>query len=160
MSRAQCFQMLYRCGRTTAAGAALFLLATAALPVGGAWAQSPPATGTAPAADSAGPKPRSVKQNIKNLGKEVTDPSTPSRIKAHEQELEKKIERTRDKQRQDHGKAKPGDMVDVVKKLDDAEPAADGKVKVDSKTTTTTTKTTTTTTTKRADAGVGGAPAR
>jgi hypothetical protein len=63
-----------------------------------------------------------VKENIKKLAKEVTDPATLHRIKAHEQEVETKVERVRDRQRADHAKARPGDAVDLVKKLDQPTP--------------------------------------
>lgn len=140
-----------------AAGAALFLVAGAGAEHGVARARD---AGPPPAAsgktDVAASKPPSIKENVKKLGQEITDPSTPSRIKGHEQELEKKIESTRDRQRKDHGRAKPGDAVDLAKSLDstgadgggnpkgeakakakpDAKAKADGKVKTDSKTTT------------------------
>jgi len=67
----------------------------------------------------------SIKENIKQLGREVTDPGTLQRIKAHEQALENKIERRRDRQRKDHGNARPSDAVDLVKNLDKPDAAAD-----------------------------------
>jgi hypothetical protein len=65
----------------------------------------------------------SVKENIKELGRQVSDPGTLQRIKAHEQELEKKVERQRDRQRKDHGRARPSDAVDLAKSLDKPEGA-------------------------------------
>src|SRR5882672_6713319 len=66
----------------------------------------------------------SVGDNVKQLGKEVSDPSTLDRIKAHEQELEKKVKRKRASQRKAHGEARPDDAVDLAKSLD--KPAASG----------------------------------
>jgi hypothetical protein len=60
----------------------------------------------------------SVKDNVKQLGRETSDPSTLQRIKAHEQEFEQKVERRRDRQRKDHGTARPTDAVDLAKNLD------------------------------------------
>jgi len=80
-----------------------------------------PAPPPAPAPAPAGTSP-SVKENIKKLAKEVTDPATLHRIKAHEQELETKVEKVRDRQRADHAKARPGDAVELVKKLDQPAP--------------------------------------
>jgi len=65
----------------------------------------------------------SVKDNIKELGRQVSDPGTLQRIKAHEQDFEKKVERQRDRQRKDHGRARPGDAVDLAKSLDKPEGA-------------------------------------
>jgi len=95
------------------------------------------ASGPAGADDSAKPAPKptttttttgkskepatSVKENVKQLGREVTAPGALQRIKAHEQEFEKKVERTRDRQRKDHGAARPSDAVDLAKSLDKPE---------------------------------------
>ena len=81
----------------------------------------PPApASTAPAAKAGAP---SVKDNIKRLGHEANDPATYQRIKTHEQELEKKIEKKRDQQREDHGKPKVHDVVDLTKSLGSTEPS-------------------------------------
>ena len=71
-------------------------------------AKAPPAAG----------EKRTVKDNVKQLGNEVSDPSTLQRIKAHEQDLEKKVENKRARQRKDHGAARPSDAVDLAKSLD------------------------------------------
>jgi len=93
----------------------------------GAAAATPPAQaetkGTAKAAD-----PTSVKEHIKQLGKEVSDPGTLQRIKAHEQQAEKKVERIRDRQRKDHGRARPEDAVDLAKGVDKPEGGSPAKV--------------------------------
>jgi hypothetical protein len=60
----------------------------------------------------------SVKENVKELAREVSDPSTLDRIKAHEQALEKKVKNKRERQRKDHGTARPDDAVDLAKSLD------------------------------------------
>jgi hypothetical protein len=132
----------------------LFLLGLAAAGAGGNARAEPssaqpvaPAKADPPRADTkAGAKDPPVKENVKQLGQEATDPSTLQRIKAHEQELEKKIVRTRDRQRKDHGTARPGDAVDLAKSLDDPDgraaptPAkAPAKAKAKAKATTTTT---------------------
>ena len=75
---------------------------------------------TAPAAKARAP---SVKDNIKRLGHEADDPATYQRIKTHEQELEAKIAKKRDQQREDHGKPKVHDMVDLTKSLGSTEPS-------------------------------------
>jgi hypothetical protein len=69
---------------------------------------------------------RTVKENVKQLGNEISDPGTLQRIKAHEQDLEKKVESKRARQRKDHGAAQPNDAVDLAKSLDKPEGA--GKV--------------------------------
>src|SRR5215831_204807 len=63
----------------------------------------------------------SVKENVKQLGREVSDPGTLQRIKAHEQELKQKGESRRERQRKDHGAARPNDAVDLAKSLDKPE---------------------------------------
>lgn len=92
----------------------------------GAASATPPAQseakGTAKAAD-----PTSVKEHIKQLGKEASDPGTLQRIKAHEQEAEKKVERVRDRQRKDHGRARPNDAVDLAKSVDKSEGGSPAK---------------------------------
>jgi hypothetical protein len=94
----------------------------------------PPAAAKADAKSASPAKTAdSVKENIKQLGKEVSDPGALQRIKAHEQELEKKIERKRDRQRKDHGQARPSDAVDLAKSLDKPEPAAGAPAKAGSK---------------------------
>ena len=80
---------------------------------------------------------RPVKDNVKQLGREVSDPTTLQRIKAHEQELEKKVESRREHQRKDHGAARPSDAVDLAKSLDKpagAAAAAKPEPKPDTKT--------------------------
>jgi hypothetical protein len=67
---------------------------------------------------------RPVKENIKQLGREASDPTTLQRIKAHEQDLEKRVESRRERQRKDHGAARPSDAVDLAKNLDKSEGAA------------------------------------
>jgi vacuolar-type H+-ATPase subunit H len=119
-------------------GAVGFVLVVALPADGAAFARDagvPPATSVKAADKSAKP---GVTQNVKNLGKETTDPSTLTRIKAHEQELEKKIERNRDRQRKDHAEARPGDAVDLAKNLDapdetNGKVSAGGEAKVDKK---------------------------
>jgi len=69
--------------------------------------------GAARAADAG-----SVKDNVKELAREVNDPGTLQRIKAHEQALEKKVKNKRERQRKDHGSPRPGDAVDLAKSLD------------------------------------------
>jgi hypothetical protein len=106
--------------------AILCALALATLNAGSARAQgagaADPKTDTkAPA--KAGEK-RPVKENVKQLGREVSDPSTLQRIKAHEQDLEKKVEAKRERQRKDHGAARPSDAVDLAKGLDKPEGGA------------------------------------
>lgn len=136
------------CART--GGAVLFLLATAtagaplarAEGTGGGAAPPPPSAAAAstngkadvkpapgPRAEAKSGQPARVKENVKGMSKEASDPSTLQRIKAREQELEKKIERTRDRQRADHGTAKPADAVDLAKSLDDPDDAAPGSSK-------------------------------
>jgi hypothetical protein len=83
----------------------------------------------APAADKS-----PVTDNIKQLGREASDPGTLQRIKAHEQELEKKVERKRESQRKDHGTAKPADAVDLAKNLDKPSASAGATAKPDVKT--------------------------
>src|SRR5437870_3034619 len=73
----------------------------------------------------------SVKDNVKQLGKEVSDPKTLDRIKAHEQELEKKVQRKRASQRKDHGEARPSDAVDLAKSLDKPAPSGGAPAKAD-----------------------------
>ncbi len=73
-------------------------------------------TGGAQAADAG-----SVTDNVKQLVHEINDPGTPARIKAHEQNLEKKVKSKRERQRKDHA-AKPADAVDLAKSLDKPEP--------------------------------------
>lgn len=125
-------------------GAALLLLASIVAPTREARAQGaaapttpapqrevtpaakPPAKVEAAGSGSA-PKPGTVKENVKGFAHEATEPSTLQRIKAHEQELEKKVERTRDRQRQDHGTARPRDAVDLVKSLDQPDGAGETK---------------------------------
>ena len=72
--------------------------------------------------EKAGPKKSgetgSVKANVKQLGREVSDPGTLQRIKAHEQEFETNVQRNRARQRKDHGAARPSDAVDLAKSLD------------------------------------------
>lgn len=80
------------------------------------------AKGTAKSAD-----PTSVKEHIKQLGKEASDPGTLQRIKAHEQDAEKKVERIRDRQRKDHGRARPNDAVDLAKSVDKPEGGSPAK---------------------------------
>ena len=93
----------------------------------GAAAATPPAQSEAKGtAKSAGPT--SVKEHIKQLGKEASDPGTLQRIKAHEQEAEKKVERIRDRQRKDHGRARPEDAVDLAKSVDKPEGGSPAKV--------------------------------
>jgi molecular chaperone GrpE (heat shock protein) len=75
-----------------------------------------------------------VKQNVKELGREVSDPSTLQRIKAHEQNLEKRVERRRDRQRKDHGTARPSDAVDLAKNLDKPGGATPAAAKSEGKT--------------------------
>jgi hypothetical protein len=75
----------------------------------------------------------SVGEHVKKLGREVKDPGTLQRIKGHEQDLEKRVERKRDSQRKDHGAARPGDAVDLAKSLDKTGGAGDAQVKPDSK---------------------------
>jgi hypothetical protein len=67
---------------------------------------------------------RPLKENIKQLGREASDPTTLQRIKAHEQDLEKRVESRRERQRKDHGAARPSDAVDLAKNLDKPEGAA------------------------------------
>jgi hypothetical protein len=81
---------------------------------------TPASASTAPAAKAGAP---SVKDNIKRLGHEADDPATYQRIKMHEQELEAKIEKKRAQQREDHGKPKVHDMVDLTKSLGSTEPS-------------------------------------
>jgi ribosomal protein S11 len=92
----------------------------------GSAAATPPAQseakGTAKSDDKS-----SVKEHIKQLGKEVSDPGTLQRIKAHEQEAEKRVERIRDRQRKDHGRARPNDAVDLAKSVDKPEGGAPAK---------------------------------
>jgi hypothetical protein len=73
-------------------------------------------TGGAHAADAG-----SVTDNVKQLVREINDPGTPGRIKAHEQTLEKKVKSKRERQRKDHA-AKPADAVDLAKSLDKPAP--------------------------------------
>jgi hypothetical protein len=94
-------------------GAVLFSLGLAAVASGRASAQ-----GAAESAPAKTAEKGSVKDNIKQLGREISDPNTPKRIKGHEQEAEKKVERRRDAQRKDHGTARPGDAVDLAKNVD------------------------------------------
>ena len=68
-------------------------------------------------------EPDSVKENVKQLGREASDPGVLQRIKAHEQELETKVKTKRQRQRKDHGSAKPSDAVDLAKSLDKPEGA-------------------------------------
>jgi hypothetical protein len=75
----------------------------------------------------------SVQGNVEQLGREVSDPSVLDRIKAHEQELEKKVQHKRASQRQDHGEARPADAVDLAKSLDKPGGAPDAPVKSDDK---------------------------
>jgi hypothetical protein len=77
----------------------------------------------------------SVKDNIKELGRQVSDPGTLQRIKAHEQEFEKKVETKRERQRKDHGRARPSDAVDLAKGLDKPE-AGGAPAKAEAKATT------------------------
>lgn len=113
--------------------AILCALAMTTLNAGGARAQGAGETGTAARvegkpADAKAPaktgEKRPVKENVKQLGREVSDPTTLQRIKAHEQELEKKVEAKRERQRKDHGTARPSDAVDLAKGLDKPEGAA------------------------------------
>jgi hypothetical protein len=60
----------------------------------------------------------SIGDNVKQLVREVKDPATPGKIKAHEQALEKKVKNKREHQRKDHGSARPADAVDLAKSLD------------------------------------------
>jgi hypothetical protein len=118
-------------------GAALLVLGLAPVGAGSARAEAAAAATAAPAkADSkAAPKDeakapaatgekRPVKENVKQLGNEISDPTTLQRIKAHEQALEKRIESRRERQRRDHGTARPSDAVDLAKSLDKPEDAA------------------------------------
>ncbi len=82
-----------------------------------------PPTGHA-GAGGATPERRSVKENIKDFGAQATDPSSLKRIKAHEQELEKRINETRDRQRAEHGQFKAHDAVELVKSPAPAEAEA------------------------------------
>lgn len=68
--------------------------------------------------------PASITENIKQLVREVTDPSALPRIKAQEQKLEKKIQHKRASQRKDHETPRPEDAVDLVKSLDQPDEAA------------------------------------
>ena len=112
--------------------AALVLLAgavggTRAARADGTAAATPPAQ--AEAKGNAKPADKgSVKEHIKQLGKEVSDPGTLQRIKAHEQDAEKRVERARDRQRKDHGRARPSDAVDLAKSVDKPEGGAPAKV--------------------------------
>lgn len=118
-----------------AAGAGVSVGTPARAQDGGAHSATLPSKAAPPSSAQSATPPKakaSVTDNIKSLGHEITDPNTPKRIKAHEQEAEQRIERRRDAQRKDHGTARPGDMVDVVKNLD--APDSDGaKTKADSK---------------------------
>jgi hypothetical protein len=116
------------CLRTSVATLILFgaaTIGTRAAHAQGA-AATPPAQseakGTAKSADKS-----SVKDHIKQLGKEVSDPGTLQRIKGHEQEAEKKVERIRDRQRKDHGRARPDDAVDLAKSVDKPEGGSPAK---------------------------------
>ncbi|HEY4187327.1 MAG TPA: hypothetical protein VGP07_19785 [Polyangia bacterium] len=81
--------------------------------------------GSARAADKAAPAPppASVGDNIKSLGQQVTDPNSLTRIKAHEQELEKHVETTRDRQRKDHGAPRASDATELATKPSPGEAA-------------------------------------
>ncbi len=92
----------------------------------GAAAATPPAQSEAKGTAKS-PDPSSVKEHIKQLGKEVSDPGTLQRIKAHEQDAEKKVERVRDRQRKDHGRARPNDAVDLAKSVDKPEGGSPAK---------------------------------
>jgi hypothetical protein len=76
-----------------------------------------------------------VKENVKQLVREINDPGTLPRIKAHEQALEKKVQHKREHQRKDHGGPRPGDAVDLAKSLDkpDEGVAAPAPVKPEAK---------------------------
>ena len=86
--------------------------------------------GAARAADAG-----TVKDNVKELAREVSDPGTLQRIKGHEQALEKKVKNKRERQRKDHGSPRPSDAVDLAKSLDkpDEGPGATATAKPDPK---------------------------
>lgn len=84
-------------------------------------AATPPAQSEAKGTAKSADPTSSVKEHIKQLGKEASDPGTLQRIKAHEQEAEKKVERIRDRQRKEHGRARPEDAVDLAKSVDKPE---------------------------------------
>ena len=103
----------------------VFLLVLLAAGGRQAWAEDA-GSSAAPKAEAKSPakaaEASSVKENIKQLGREVSDPGALPRIKAHEQDLEKKIKAKREQQRKDHGRARPRDAVDLTKSLDKPAP--------------------------------------
>ncbi len=131
--------------------ATLIVIGLATIGMRAAHAQGAPATpppaqseakGTAKSTDQS-----SVKEHIKQLGKEASDPGTLQRIKAHEQDAEKRVERVRDRQRKDHGRARPNDAVNLAKSVD--KPEGGSPAKADR---------TSTGTPKKKDEGTGTAP--
>jgi len=100
-----------------------------------AWADdkaAPAQTGNKAGSPSGG---NSVADGFRSLGQQLSDPKTLDRIKGHEQELEKNVQSTRDRQRKSHpGELRASDATDMA---NDPKMGGPGKARGGTKTTTT-----------------------